>query len=182
MDSALQQQAWPDGWTRPAPPAPEAQPYPVGEWRPDPEPPVPPVSHPPRDIGIAGLARVMADPAYAPEPGTPAQAEPQPMRSWFDSVTAPTGGAADLTPVPPGASGQAYVSPGGQAFASPAGQVFVPQAGPVQVRPGTGPYPPAGGAAPQPPLAGIAPHPAAPEPFPAPAEETETQGEVLRAR
>ncbi|MFE9425473.1 hypothetical protein ACFYNO_21185 [Kitasatospora sp. NPDC006697] len=61
----------------------------------------------------------------------------------------------------------------GQAFASPAGQVFVPQAGPVQVRPGTGGYPP---------LAGIAPHPAAPEPFPAPPEDTEPQGEVLRAR
>ncbi|WP_181442451.1 hypothetical protein [Streptomyces tateyamensis] len=63
-------------------------------------------------------------------------------------------------------------SDGGQAFASPVGQVFVPQTGPVQVRPGAA----------QPPLAGIAPHPAAPEPFPAPAPDNETQGEVLRAR
>ncbi|MCC9305593.1 hypothetical protein LN042_00420 [Kitasatospora sp. RB6PN24] len=130
-----------------------------------------------REAGIAGLARVVGD--YAPESqGAPAPADEPAVRSWFDGAPGPSGGAADLTPVPSG--GVPGVAALGQAFASPAGQVFVPQTGPVQVRPGVAAHPPA--TAGRPPLAGIAPHPAAPEPFPAPAEETETQGEVLRAR
>ncbi|MGC0315040.1 hypothetical protein [Kitasatospora acidiphila] len=198
MDTALRQQAWPDGWARTVRDGQEqSAATPQG-----------------RDAGIAGLARVVGDYALEPPPA-PARAEEPAARSWLDGAAVPTGGAAELTPVPPGLVPGVPVA--GQAFASPAGQVFVPQAGPVQVRPGAAAYspataglPPLAGVAPHPavsyppasegslplagvasyppatvgspPLAGIAPHPAAPEPFPAPAEETETQGEVLRAR
>lgn len=106
-----------------------------------------------------------------------------------------------------GYAGQPYSEPAaGQGFAGPSyGRQAGP--GPVQtgpVRPGqadqsgpdrpvqTGPVRPGQAdqltdpqqAQPQPypPLAGIAPHPAAPETFRAPQDQTETQGEVLRAR
>ncbi|GAA1947456.1 hypothetical protein [Kitasatospora viridis] len=119
-------------------------------------------------------AAAAADSWGAPVPGT--YAEPDHARRASSARPSADGDAA----AEPGPGHAAEVRPGvvppsvtGQAFASPAGQVFVPQAGPVQVRPGTGGYPP---------LAGIAPHPAAPEPFPVPTEDTDTQGEVLRAR
>ncbi|MDH6119887.1 hypothetical protein ABH930_001127 [Kitasatospora sp. GAS204A] len=104
-------------------------------------------------------------PAYAAPPyPEPARLEPMYPALPFPEPTYP----APAFPEP---------APGGQAFASPVGQVYVPSAGPVQVVPG--PVPPGQS---YPPLAGIAPHPAAPEPFPGPTEEAETQGEVLRAR
>ncbi|WP_181799145.1 hypothetical protein [Kitasatospora acidiphila] len=145
MDTALRQQAWPDGW------APTVR---GGQEQPAATPQG-------RDAGIAGLARVVGDYALEPPPA-PARAEEPAARSWLDGAAVPTGGAAELTPVPPGLV--PGVPAAGQAFASPAGQVFVPQAGPVQVRPGATPYPPATAGAP--PLAGVAPHPAVPYPPP----------------
>ncbi|GAB2720827.1 hypothetical protein [Kitasatospora kifunensis] len=129
--------------------------------------------------------------AYAPpsgevfEPSAAGRAQVQPLAQ------------EQPQPSPPVAwepASREYAEPmaGGQAFDSPTGHVYVPPTGPVQVRPGPVPgapapqgqqlYPQQPSDGRRPPLAAIAPHPAAPEPFRAPTEDAETQGEVLRAR
>ncbi|WP_327065810.1 MULTISPECIES: hypothetical protein [unclassified Kitasatospora] len=132
----------------------------------------------------------VAEPAFGPGQPQPAE-QPVTYQPPPPAQPAPAQPAAPAAPAvqpyqqpQPQPSGvpavREYPAPmaGGQAFTSSAGQVYVPSAGPVQVRPAAPGQQPAA----PPPLAGIAPHPAAPEPFRAPTEETETQGEVLRAR
>ncbi|MGF1431817.1 hypothetical protein [Kitasatospora sp. LaBMicrA B282] len=191
----------PEYWQDPAPDAPATmppaaaagQPGGAAQGYPPPASPVPGGWAPPVPTGYVDRAPAApghGQPYGQPAPEPPIPAHPAPVHP------APT------QPAP------ARLAPGGQAFASPVGQVYVPQAGPVQVVPGPvlpgavlpnpvvpnpvppnpatpGPVAPAPvppGRQPYPPLAGIAPHPAAPEPFRAPTEEAETQGEVLRAR